>query len=204
MKRLEEVPDGVDSKRLKKRLYQKAAKLRKALKIDEKIDLNRSQGWTEERKAEMREEGKWTRVNKVEGAPNDVDETAVKTMLDARTAAKKIKDYSVADENATNLRAVNVCYDDTTFTWFTKKQKDSDSETPTKPGGSQEKKKKKNKTKTKRDEPEADEDPEPVKKKKKIVDTPVMISGDAMDEIELETAEEKKAKKEKKKKKKRE
>merc|ERR1719453_1817200 len=64
-KRIEELDDNDPStKRVKKRLYQKLAKLRKELKVDveDAGKLKREKGWTEEKKAEMRASQKWTRV----------------------------------------------------------------------------------------------------------------------------------------------
>ena len=60
----------------------------------------------------------WKRV-----APNleiNVDDDAVNDSLRARTAAKKEKNYKVADQHAAELQEIGVCYDDTTFTWFIK------------------------------------------------------------------------------------
>ena len=120
-KKLAELEDGTEaSKSKKKKLHQKIAKLRKLCGVTKEAVqiVERSKGWTEEKKKEMRMRGEWTRV-----APNldiEIDEAAVKDHLDKRTAAKKVKDYGTADSHATELQEVGVCYDDTTFTWFIK------------------------------------------------------------------------------------
>jgi len=119
VKKLAEIEDGTDAaKTKKKRLGMKISKLRKQLGLKEAVKVERENGWTEDKKKEMRMAGNWTRV-----APNlniAVDDDAVRESLDKRTAAKMKKDYKVADEHATELQEIGVCYDDTSFTWYIK------------------------------------------------------------------------------------
>jgi len=120
-KRLAGLEDGSEaSKSKKKKLHQKIAKLRKlcGIKKNEVTKVERTKGWTEEKKKEMRMQGVWTRV-----APNldtKIDEAAVQAHLAKRTKAKKAKEYATADQHALELQEVGVCYDDTTLTWFIK------------------------------------------------------------------------------------
>lgn len=121
MQRLGELDDGdVNTKRTKKRLFGKISKLKKQLKLGQVEKVERKSGWTEDVKKEMRAEAQWQRVS---GDTAEVDAAKVETMLKKRTAAKKKKDYAVADEHAAALQALGVAYDDTTFTWFVKGEK---------------------------------------------------------------------------------
>ena len=88
-------------------VLQKVAKLKAQLQLDVKEKVQRKAGWTDAEKAKMRAAGAWTRV-----APLDVtiEEDSVETLLEARTEAKKEKNYAVADEHAAKLQQMGVCY----------------------------------------------------------------------------------------------
>ena len=88
-------------------VLQKVAKLKAQLQLDVKEKVQRKAGWTDAEKAKMRAAGAWTRV-----APLDVtiEEDSVETLLEARTEAKKEKNYAVADEHAAKLQRMGVCY----------------------------------------------------------------------------------------------
>jgi hypothetical protein len=62
LKKLADLEDGTEaSKTKKKKLYIKVAALRKQLGIKEPEKVDRSKGWTEDRKKEMRMAAIWTR-----------------------------------------------------------------------------------------------------------------------------------------------
>merc|ERR1712086_9248 len=157
--RLAELPDGGsdDNKRTKKRLYQKVTKLKAQLQLDVKEKVQRKAGWTDAEKAKMRAAGAWARV-----APLDVtiEQDSVEKLLEARTEAKKEKNYAVADQHAATLQQMGVCYDDSTHTWFVKAPKRKAEDEP-------EKKKSKKKKKKATDEQEEDEEtPKKTRKQK--------------------------------------
>jgi len=69
----------------------------------------------------------WTRVFKGGAHSNavnrTVDESAVLKFLNERTAAKASKNYAKADEIASALQRMDICYLDETMEWYTRSPK---------------------------------------------------------------------------------
>jgi len=78
------------------------------------------------KRAAVKPVGPWERVMEARfhysvAVDREVDEKTVHSLLAERTAAKKQKDWSRADEIAAELQEMDVCYVDEKRVWYTRK-----------------------------------------------------------------------------------